>query len=719
MSDWVQKYFDCGVGFDLARIENDDKRYPDPLQELLSRFIMLSRSEEGPCALPIVNAEKQVELLISATTPEQSAELQSIAHAYLGSVYAFVESALVSTASDAACALILAHRPGGIVRIRILKQQEKPAQYQKRVYTAMNLVLEFIEQYQCRPLMLTNIRRPTGRVLRDLFITLRDENAQCSWQYFEELRDAQALSARNMLFLELQINAALGDWTAIVDHPRIGDVISGRVPRQVAMVFLAALEALMLRFDVLQAKGLDEVRGRLSSASAFFTREPDLEEGESSIAAWRTWATGAALIGNYDGATNVRERMGEEWFGELRELFGFAIEDEPLRAPEDDPVDGLLLSPETYETAIELLKCTLQGNDKQCRRIADRLRTYPSEIIDGLRKNGAIRMLWDGVVGKNDQKQPIKGWSEWFDRAQAEPESEFLLQAVMEGVAYWGISTWDEGALMRLAGNANVSGTGIVRNVLPMLLSWIEEHEVSLSTSCAELLLLDLALDDIASVQDLSLTRDLLTMVIAKPHDCKTYDTMLDAVEEIWQKVKSIHGLPGMFDVFDLLLDGPCSDESRRQNLWQCLQKFLLSSWQRLDLESRVLAKGLSEELLGSSSQFSFMQGGMVDEAPSENIVLCGKKLAIYTLMEKAAQRAKTALEQLYPGLTVVLNHDHTATGSLVHLIQSADYFIFAARCAKHQAFYPVTKSRDDIIYPDGKGAMSLIRAFSEALREY
>lgn len=128
--------------------------------------------------------------------------------------------------------------------------------------------------------------------------------------------------------------------------------------------------------------------------------------------------------------------------------------------------------------------------------------------------------------------------------------------------------------------------------------------------------------------------------------------------------------------------------------------------------------RALSEELLGSSDQFSI---GHEDESGGvkvENLDLKGKKVGIYSLMEKAAKRAKKALEELYPGVNVVLNHDHTATSALTHLSKSAAYFVFTARSAKHQAFYPVTANRSDIIYPDGKGTMSIVRAFTNTVME-
>ena len=85
---------------------------------------------------------------------------------------------------------------------------------------------------------------------------------------------------------------------------------------------------------------------------------------------------------------------------------------------------------------------------------------------------------------------------------------------------------------------------------------------------------------------------------------------------------------------------------------------------------------------------------------------------AIYSLTESAALRASNILKEMYPGLEVKTNSDKTATEALKTLIKSADYFIFAAKSAAHQAFYPLTKYRNDIIYPTGKGSSSIVGAF-------
>ena len=101
----------------------------------------------------------------------------------------------------------------------------------------------------------------------------------------------------------------------------------------------------------------------------------------------------------------------------------------------------------------------------------------------------------------------------------------------------------------------------------------------------------------------------------------------------------------------------------------------------------------------------------------SEQADLSNKKLAIYTLTEGAARRALAVLGELFPNLDIQLNHDKTATNALVNLAKTADYFVFASRSAAHQAFYPVTKQRDDILYPAGKGSSSIVTCFLAAVQ--
>ncbi len=717
MSAWLKQFFDCGFGFDLNRIEGRDEPYREPLQGLLAKCIESCHAPEGPCVLPVLADGKQVDLLVAAAQAEESAELHGIAKAYLGSVYARVRSQTISKPDTEPQAHLLNRLPGGIVQIRVPRGASNGQDYQNRVYKAMGVVLEFLEQYKNRPPMLSNVRRPTGRILRDFFVALRDQDSGSGWRYFDELRRTGSLSARNLLFLEIQALAAFENWEAIVAHPKLGDVLSGRVPRAVAVAFLLAADTLFFHQETLSLLNPGDVCARLAPAVSFFATTPDLGTEDESVRMWRGWAIGAALLGNRHGAESVKHRVGPAWFQQLIEVLNLPVPEETRGPAAKDSLASLVDAPASLDTAIELLKITLQGDEEQCRVIAEALQAYPAEIVDQLRLTPAIRTLLDALLDIGQTTDTGWGWSQWLQEVQRSRDPASLVRPAIEGAAYWDKSDWDEEALNRVLDGGSSAVQQVLRDVLPILLDWLDRHEISIGIESAESLLLNLALDDVSSVQDLSLVRDLLGIVLAQPHTGGTYSSMLEAVQAIWAKIKSAHAVAGLCDVFDLLLEAPCASEAARQVLWQDLQEFFLSNWKRLDKETKALAKALSQDLAGSSEQFDIGPEESEHGATVDNVDLSGKKVAIYSLMEKAAQRAKWALEELYPGINVVLNHDHTATPALVHLSQSADYFVFASRAAKHQAFYPVTKQRSDIIYPDGKGTMSIIRAFSNTVR--
>ena len=158
-------------------------------------------------------------------------------------------------------------------------------------------------------------------------------------------------------------------------------------------------------------------------------------------------------------------------------------------------------------------------------------------------------------------------------------------------------------------------------------------------------------------------------------------------------------------------MDGPCLDDNARLSFWSQVEVFARLHWKRLNVISKLICHDIAEILQGSSEHLPSSDSDIEREV-DEQVDLTGKKLAIYTLTDSAALRASSILKEMYPGLEVKTNSDKIATEALKTLIKSADYFIFSAKSAAHQAFYPLTKARKDIIYPMGKGSSSIVGAF-------
>ena len=151
-------------------------------------------------------------------------------------------------------------------------------------------------------------------------------------------------------------------------------------------------------------------------------------------------------------------------------------------------------------------------------------------------------------------------------------------------------------------------------------------------------------------------------------------------------------------------------------NFWNSLQEFCIAHWDRLANDQKLVVLRTAEDAIHSVEQFPPLPDEEEETKP-ERVDVTNKRLAIYTLTEGAARRAGAVLGELFPKLEIKLNHDKSSTPGLVNLAKTADFFIFASRSAAHQAFYPVTKERDDILYPAGKGSSSIVRCFLEAIQ--
>lgn len=89
-----------------------------------------------------------------------------------------------------------------------------------------------------------------------------------------------------------------------------------------------------------------------------------------------------------------------------------------------------------------------------------------------------------------------------------------------------------------------------------------------------------------------------------------------------------------------------------------------------------------------------------------------GKTLAIYTLVERAAEQARDMLATLTPTTRVELCADHVASPRLVALARNADVFVMVTGAAKHVATDAIKRERPKampLLMPFGKGASSLL----------
>jgi hypothetical protein len=137
----------------------------------------------------------------------------------------------------------------------------------------------------------------------------------------------------------------------------------------------------------------------------------------------------------------------------------------------------------------------------------------------------------------------------------------------------------------------------------------------------------------------------------------------------------------------------------------------------RLDRATRQILALLCRDL-GADDEQARLDAAW-DEAPEDDeavVDLAGRHIAIYTLTERVGRNAKELLIGTYPGVRVELSHDKGGNSRLKQLARNADLFVVCTRSAKHAATEFIADERGSAltVFPDGKGASSILRAVAE-----
>ena len=177
----------------------------------------------------------------------------------------------------------------------------------------------------------------------------------------------------------------------------------------------------------------------------------------------------------------------------------------------------------------------------------------------------------------------------------------------------------------------------------------------------------------------------------------------------------STRSFPYIIEFLERLHDYSIKDENKlNYEIWPKVRAFAERNWNDLDLAHTSVLLWLERKLSTDTPILSSLDKKESDKKPG-NKALKGLKVGISTLTEKAGLRAAEILKSQFEGIEVILNHDKVATDKLTNLAKTADYFIFCNKSAAHQAYYAVKGITKDIIYVEGKGTSSIVRAFLRA----
>ncbi len=687
-----------------------------------NEIICRASKNRFPCFVPSFRTGQTVIYGLAADARSLD-ELRRIMSAALGSADTTPDLTVIYQPSHEGEKLLLERSPDGIIAFKLLPVNDSNAgqvkalreKRQERVYSTLKTLLDL---YQQRPHLHSAAKRQTGRILRDFYTACQAKDGVAAGQFLDELRGNNRLSPLNLSFLELLALAAAEQWDAILAHPKLDSHLKGRVPLRIQRLLLRTCGH--LNFNALQQAGfpvdaLEPCRKIALHLLPLFRVKPPFGHVQGFRHDWQLWAIGAALTG-YNGWKDASPLLPPVWTEALQQWvngadFSFLSEEQLAHAT---PV--IIVS---ADRAAELLKETLDAAPERELEIYSLLAVMPEATQQALRNMPKLWKTWQDLKAQCESQD--YGWKAWLDEVMQAHEPgalELLGQQATASYQDWSPESFNEQQLLTLLEQGLSAEQGkLLRNTIPHFLNWIQTYDVTISSRIWLDWLTLLAIDDLLSEQDVRLGGMLLEAFLSGQFVAEEYEKALDAMGMICASNASVRSLSYTLDIAECLLDLPYASEVARLQFWMRLQAIYLSHWERLEANTQVAIRLLARLFVGHEGQDIFP----VDRADSPvasplNRDLCGCKVGIYSLTEPAARRGKDSLELLFPGIIVEINHDHVATPALENLARKSDFFILAANSAKHQASDAIKKLRDDVIYPMGKGASSMVTAFIQAL---
>jgi hypothetical protein len=712
MNEELQKVFAIS-GWNADKISGVVAPYPEPLNTHLSEMVSAIVSGRSPVVLPRIDSEKCLHFYITGEDSQQIEEIFLSIKAYLGRSFTTYTQATVSLSEDIFEKSILDLYPSGFMRVTIYKACSSDKN-KDNAYWVMSSLNHALEQYHQRPISKFSIKRPVGVILRHFFSAVQNQKGIDALRFLDELKNHQRLSPRNILSLEIQALIAGGHWQQVLNHSKLDELLKVTVPRRLQKVLLGSVGFNKNDSTNPTDYVVKELSQRLQGLYPLFASPPDLENDAASAEKWKLWAIGAVSLGRTVAVEQLPNYVSSDWVDDLKRWAGITAS-----LPKETPpsIQNYIEAEISAQSAARLLIESIQANFKDSQIIHSRLMEYPPEVIEGISKgNSSFREIWKNLQDMHGEQSEIDNWHHLFQSLGSncsEEQARNCLILTIERSEYWSGDSWQEDGVMDDIGNISDDiAQGALRDLLPILLKWLADREKMLPSKVIEHLMILLVSDDQIAAEDLMLSAELLIMLLNQGHSQGQYCVLLECIDQCWEKTRSPRAVDSMLEIYETLIDFSCADEGKRVQSWIGIQSNLVLFWARLDDQQQQLCYEITQFVCGDISSLPTIKELNSDEVRENRADLNGKLLGIYTLTEGAGRRAQKMLMSYFPGLEIRLNHDKTATDALSTLVDSADYFVFSSRSAAHQAFYPISKKRKDLIYPQGKGTSSIVREF-------
>lgn len=592
-----------------------------------------------------------------------------------------------------------------------------------------------------RPVRTLVRRRPVGRVLRDFEYAVTASDVESASACLAELAAAGDLTAANRQFLAVRIDWMRKAWDALLDPPRVAEILHLGPPRAVVQALVDAFYAKHLqefddpgravealaRFKALRPTygGLFRSRAGLSGrpADVCFMLEaagfadqpgPAIEsillgapEGSPGRA---TLVAVAALAAKppappVDPTQQLNRALERYAIGDLDEALRLA-----LFTPHGFRRTALLVRIAAELGTLEPVAAALQALEESSKQDLNEI-ARTKLLADAASE---VRGLVSGRPGEPEPRLP-SGWLEWLERLRRPEPWMGAVAAATAGEKGWDLDTvvgTPEGIdrFMVLLGCARpVWGEQAFRDAAPYLVRALTSIQQGPSLRPVhEALFLQIATDQDVSTPQWSALADLVDLQASYGMSESSYAQEVDVLGELLEPLGSTPMVLPALSLFERLCELPTPSREALLRFATRLQAMMSSLYGKIDRSDLVLFASLARRV---GLEVTVPRPDEAPDTPRSLDVLRGKTVALYSLNAGALERARSALLEEVTNIQVKCFSDTKGGGaSLANAAKTADLFVIATAAATHAATMFIEQQRGTLpkrrVHRQGAAAM-------------
>lgn len=499
--------------------------------------------------------------------------------------------------------------------------------------------------------------RPVGRILNDFELALASGQAEESLRLLDELEHAGGLSLENQTFLAIRRLSRLGQDDAVLAHPSLATIVMAEPPTAVRDAVLSAwMRAFTEPGDFQHRDGVQAAARALTA----FSPDVALLAGSDLIGHSPDTDTALALV--------ALSRADPQLAAQLAALSSLPAAVPDLLGALANPVDQPVDTPATTEAQAT-------GGDAYAG-IPD---------VAGPEPAPTGWLEWAASVMEASTPTPPDP-SQWQPAADVDDRLSALIDDLDDAAASMMVAPFIDN---------DQFGTPAWRTARALLERMLLAERFTPAELASKHVLLEIFLRGSPPEHD--------------------YQQLLAAVTGYLGRWVSVSNALPALDIADTIACAARPDESAAKAFVSALLAPLHAQTSRLTPDLRALGNLITTEM---NLRWNWQPPTTTTQQPPPQEPARPLRVLLYSLDAAVLDRVERAATGIAPGLIITKASDKDGSPQLRDKARNSDIVVLATRCATHAATGFITDNcgKAQIIYPDGAGSASMIRALADAV---